>query len=248
GAAAGAGAGGAGLPRQGRVQLPAQRRRLAVLLLFDQAGTDHPPCALRPGAAEGCGRDGGLPGRDHAQRRGHRDRHRTADRQRALEPAAARRMEPVAARRACRPRADGGMRMFRGYLRLLVLAFGLLVGVLVPGFIDDYAKRVAAQRAESEESLLGFRETAARFFNADLNALVAHYRASSDEVMRSDAESIAYLVTRAELLEAEWLAMQGPWYAQAWHLATAADREILQQTLDAYSYQVLLAPQAIAWA
>ena len=63
--------------------------------------------------------------------------------------------------------------------------------VQVPGFIDDYAKRVAAQRAESEESLLGFRETAARFFNADLNALVAHYRASTDEVMRSDAESVA---------------------------------------------------------
>jgi hypothetical protein len=137
--------------------------------------------------------------------------------------------------------------MFRGYLRLLVFAFGLLVGVQVPGVVDDYAKRVAAQRAESEESLLGFRETAARFFNGDLNALVAHYRASADEVMRSDAESIAHLVSRAELLEAEWLAMQGPWYGQAWHLLSDADREILQQTLDAYTYQVLLAPQAIFW-
>ena len=138
--------------------------------------------------------------------------------------------------------------MFRGYLRLVVFAFGLLVGVQVPGFVDDYAKRVAAHRAESEESLLGFRETAARFFNADLNALVAHYRASSDEVMRSDADSTSHLVTRAELLEAEWLAMQGPWYAQIWHLATAADQALLQETYDAYTYQVLLAPQAIAWA
>ena len=138
--------------------------------------------------------------------------------------------------------------MFRAYLRLLVFAFGLLVGVQVPGFIDDYAKRVAAQRAESEESLLGFRETAARFFKGDLNALVTHYRASTDEVMRSDAESVAHLVTRSELLEGEWLAMQGPWYAQAWHLATAADPELLEATYSAYTYQVLLAPQAIAWA
>ena len=71
--------------------------------------------------------------------------------------------------------------MFRSYLRLLVFAFGLLVGVQVPGLVDDYGKRVAAQRAESEESLLGFRETAARFFNADLNALGAHYRASTTQ-------------------------------------------------------------------
>ena len=137
--------------------------------------------------------------------------------------------------------------MFRGYLRLLVFAFGLLVGVQVPGFVDDYAKRVAAHRAESEESLLGFRETAAKFFNADLNALVAHYRASPDEVMRSDADSVEHLVKRSALLESEWLAMQGPWYAQVWHLGSAADPALLQETWDAYTYQVLLAPQAICW-
>ncbi|MBM7059492.1 DUF2937 family protein [Pseudomonas sp. UL073] len=137
--------------------------------------------------------------------------------------------------------------MFRSYLRLVVFALGLLVGVQVPGFVDDYAKRVAAHRAESEESLSGFRETAARFFNGDLNALVAHYRASPDAVVRSDADSVAHLVGRAELLEAEWLAMQGRWYAQLWHLLSGADRTLLQETWDNYSYQVLLAPEAIAW-
>jgi hypothetical protein len=137
--------------------------------------------------------------------------------------------------------------MLRSYLRLLLFAFGLLVGVQVPGFIDDYVKRVDAHRAESEQSLLGFRETAARFFKGDLNALLAHYRASPDEVARSDAKSIAHLVNRAELLKAEWLAMQGPWYAQVLHLSSAADPALLQETLGAYSYQVMLAPRAIAW-
>lgn len=140
------------------------------------------------------------------------------------------------------------MLMFRGYLRLVLFGLGLLVGVQVPGFIDDYGKRVAAHRAESEQSLSGFRETAARFFKGDLNALVGHYQASADPVMRSDAASVEHLVGRSALLESEWLAMQGPWYAQAWHLASAADRELLTETIEAYSYQVLLAPQAIAWA
>ncbi|MCY1547899.1 hypothetical protein D9M68_839800 [compost metagenome] len=117
----------------------------------------------------------------------------------------------------------------------------------VPGFIDDYSKRVEAHRLESEQGLTGFRETATRFFNADLPALVTHYQASNDPVMRSDAQSVGYLVERASFLELEWQAMQGPWYAQVWHLATAADRELMDETYSAYRYQVLLAPQAIAW-
>ncbi|MBB2495117.1 DUF2937 family protein [Aquipseudomonas ullengensis] len=137
--------------------------------------------------------------------------------------------------------------MFRSYLRLAMFALGLLIGVQVPGFIDDYSKRVTAHRDESEQSLLGFRQTARQFFAGDLNALVAHYRASTDDVMRSDADSIAHLVERNSLMEAEWLAMQGPWYAQVWHLASDADQALLQETYDAYSYQILLAPQAIAW-
>mgnify|MGYP000869324099 CR=1 FL=1 len=137
--------------------------------------------------------------------------------------------------------------MFRGYLRLVVFGLGLLLGVQVPGFIDDYSKRVDAHRAESEQSLSGFRETAHRFFKDDLDALVAHYRASTDAVMRSDADSVNRLVVRANLLEDEWLAMHGPWYTQVVHLMTSADPELLQETVDAYTYQVLLAPQAIAW-
>ncbi|NQD92958.1 DUF2937 family protein [Pseudomonas sp. CrR25] len=137
--------------------------------------------------------------------------------------------------------------MFKSYLRLALFALGLLVGVQVPGFIDDYGVRVDAHRLESERGLKGFRETARRFFKDDLNALVAHYQVSKDPVMRSDAQSVEALVDRSVFLEQEWQAMQGAWYVQVWHLATAADPELLEETYDAYRYQVLLAPQAIAW-
>lgn len=138
--------------------------------------------------------------------------------------------------------------MFRSYLRLVLFALGLLLGVQVPGFIDDYAKRVDAHRIEARQALQGFRDTARRFFDGDLDALVAHYRASPDPVMRSDADSVATLVARDALLEREWQAMQGPWYRRAWHLASAADPALLAETRAAYRYQVLLAPEAIAWA
>ncbi|MES2819981.1 MAG: DUF2937 family protein [Pseudomonadota bacterium] len=137
--------------------------------------------------------------------------------------------------------------MLRSYLRLALFALGLLVGVQVPGFIDDYAQSVAAHRSEAEESLQGFRLTAQRFFNDDLQALVVHYRASADPVMLGDAENIAHLVARADRLESEWLRMQGPWHAQVWHLAVAADRALLDEVYQAYRFQLLLAPEAIAW-
>lgn len=137
--------------------------------------------------------------------------------------------------------------MFKSYLRLALFALGLLVGVQVPGFIDDYSKRVNAHLLESEQSLQGFRDTARRFFNGDMVALVAHYQASDDPVMQSDAKSVNSLVMRADSLQREAQAMQGPWYAQVWHLATAADAQMLKETYDTYRYQVLLAPEAIAW-
>ncbi|WP_339906371.1 DUF2937 family protein [Pseudomonas guineae] len=137
--------------------------------------------------------------------------------------------------------------MFRSYLRLALFALGLLVGVQVPGFIDDYSKRVDAHRIEAEQGLKGFRQTAQRFFKGDLVALVGHYQASADPVMRSDAQSLGTLVERSAFLEREAKAMQGAWYAQVFHLATAADHELMEETLDAYRYQVLLAPEAIVW-
>ncbi|HLD67036.1 MAG TPA: DUF2937 family protein [Pseudomonas sp.] len=137
--------------------------------------------------------------------------------------------------------------MLRSYLRLGLFALGLLVGIQVPGFVQDYGDRVEAHRLESGEGLKGFRDTAQRFFKGDMEALVAHYRVSDDPVMRSDADSLNLLLGRASRWEREWQAMQGPWYARVWHVAVAADRELLVETYQAYRYQVLLVPDAIAW-
>src|SRR5450830_1623024 len=69
--------------------------------------------------------------------------------------------------------------MLLSYLRLVLFAIGLLVGVQVPGFINDYAKRVEAHLIEAQTGLRGFESTAQQFFNGDLQALVAHYRAAT---------------------------------------------------------------------
>ena len=99
--------------------------------------------------------------------------------------------------------------MLLSYLRLVLFAAGLLIGVQVPGFINDYAKRVEAHLIEAQASLSGFQGTANQFFKGDMQALVAHYRASEDPIFRSDADSLSNLLTRQLALDKQFQAMQG---------------------------------------
>ncbi|MCW8157423.1 DUF2937 family protein [Stutzerimonas stutzeri] len=137
--------------------------------------------------------------------------------------------------------------MLRSYLRLTLFTLGLLIGIQVPGFIEAYAQHVEARRLEAQEGLQGFQDTAQRFFNGDLDALVQHYRGSNDPVFQSDAQSVEQLLSRARMLEREWQAMQRPWYARAVHVFLGAERSLRAQVWSSYRFQVLLAPQAIAW-
>ncbi|MEE1919869.1 DUF2937 family protein [Pseudomonas asiatica] len=137
--------------------------------------------------------------------------------------------------------------MFRSYLRLLLFTFGLLAGIQVPGLVKDYSQRVEAHLFESREALDGFRQTAERFFNGDLQALLRPYRRRHDPVFNSDANSIESLMIRNELLENEWQALQAPWAQRTWHVLVQADPQLREETLNGYSYQILLVPEAVGW-
>ena len=137
--------------------------------------------------------------------------------------------------------------MLLSYLRLVLFAAGLLVGVQVPGFINDYAKRVEAHLIEAQAGLSGFQNTANQFFKGDMQALVAHYRASEDPIFRSDADSLGNLLTRQVALDKQFQAMQGPWYIRflqvvvSWRVGVEWVEEIVtlcQQVLKDYARRV----------
>lgn len=125
--------------------------------------------------------------------------------------------------------------MLLSYLRLVLFAAGLLIGVQVPGFINDYAKRVEAHLIEAQAGLSGFQNTANQFFKGDMQALVAHYRASEDPIFRSDADSLSNLLTRQLALDKQFQAMQGPWYIRFLQVVLAADPDIRKETWNGYS-------------
>jgi len=63
--------------------------------------------------------------------------------------------------------------MFTDYLRLILFAVGLLAGVQVPGFIDQYAQRVSAHQIEVATDFRGFQQVADQYFGGSVEALIA---------------------------------------------------------------------------
>jgi hypothetical protein len=137
--------------------------------------------------------------------------------------------------------------MLRAYLRLVVFAVGLLAGVQVPGFVDQYAKRVSAHYLEVQHNFAGFQRTADQYFGGSVDALITHHSSSSDAVFRDEAKTIAAMYARLRTFSAELEAMRGSPLARLLHVATNANREILQETADAYSYTVPLDAPAILY-
>jgi hypothetical protein len=137
--------------------------------------------------------------------------------------------------------------MLRGYLRLVVFSLGLLVGVQAPGFVDQYAKRVSAHYVEAQHNFAGFQQAANQYFNGDVSALVAHHLASSDAVFKGEAKTIGDLFARIRALSDELAALNGSSIARLVHIIVNPNRDILQETVAAYSYTVPLSPDAIAY-
>lgn len=137
--------------------------------------------------------------------------------------------------------------LISAYGRLLIFAVGLLMGIQVPAFIDQYAKRVDAHYREASVSISGFQATANQLFGGDLQALVAYYRNSPDPVFRRDAGSVQNVVDRYNRLQAEWEALNNNPVAVALHVLLAGDREFLDEAVEQYSYTVPLDWLAVQW-
>src|SRR5580658_4213512 len=136
--------------------------------------------------------------------------------------------------------------MFANYLRLIAFAFGLLIGIQVPGFVDQYVKRVSAHQIEVSRNFAGFQDTANQYFGGNVEALIAHHNESADAPFRDEAKTIQAMYERLKDFTAELDALRGPLIKQVIHIVFRPNREILGETRAEYSYTVPLNLPAIA--
>lgn len=137
--------------------------------------------------------------------------------------------------------------IFRAYSRLAVFAVGILLGIQVPSFVEQYNQRIDAHFREVNINISGFQDTADRLFDGDLEALIAYYANSNDAVFESDAGSIRLVVTRYNRLLVERSALDSNAFAVAMHVMFNADQEFYQEAMRQYSYTVPLNTIAIQW-
>lgn len=139
------------------------------------------------------------------------------------------------------------MKFMFEYIRLILFAFGLLLGIQVPSFIDQYTKRVDAHLIEAQQSLSGFQQTADRYFSGSVEKLIAHYKVSDDPVFRDDADSIQSIYLRVQLLSNELTQLQRHSFIAAYHSLFNHQKALMEETLAQYSYVILLSPGALLW-
>lgn len=139
------------------------------------------------------------------------------------------------------------MEIIKDYLRLIMFSIGLLMGVQLPALVDQYAKRVDAKLLESSQNLMGFQQTAKRYFSGDMNKLIAHYLASDDAVFNQDASNIQFIVRRVDFLQKEISILQQGLLSRTFHVVFAHDKSIMDETLAQYTYVIILKPTAIFW-
>jgi hypothetical protein len=139
------------------------------------------------------------------------------------------------------------MKFINDYLRLIVFCSGLLIGVQIPAVVNEYEKRVDAHLTEASQLLVGFKHTADRYFNGDLLGLIEHYKQSADPVFNADANNIQLMVDRVALLQQELAALHKPHIPRVLHVLFSHDQALMSDTLEQYSYVILIDISALAW-
>lgn len=120
-------------------------------------------------------------------------------------------------------------------LALVLFTVGLLAGLQLPGFVQQYEQRVSARLAEAELSLRGFQAVADQFHDGKLSALIEHHRRSRDASFRAEADVIYAQWKRVASLRTEQAALTAPLPKRLWHVLWNSNREILSTTAQGYS-------------
>jgi hypothetical protein len=133
------------------------------------------------------------------------------------------------------------------YLRIILFCGGLLIGIQIPAVVDQYAKRIDAHLSEALEVFAGFQQTADRYFKGNIQDLISHYKSSDDAVFKNDASNILFISKRVIHLKSEQAALKQSALIRTAHVLFFPDNKVFQQTLDQYSYMILINPQALIW-
>ena len=134
------------------------------------------------------------------------------------------------------------------YIRLAALMFGMLVGVQIPSFVEQYGKSLESRYLESQQSIAGFQEDAKRYFSGDLDKLIAHYASQDDPVIQSGGYSIRDVMNRREKLQGSVKRFNETWISPYFETFVNPHYEIREAVWASYTHTIVLKEEAIVFA
>ena len=131
------------------------------------------------------------------------------------------------------------------YLRLILFAGGVLLGVQVPEFVDQYGKNLRSHLLESSLSLQEFKGDAQRYFNGDLDKLIAHYQNKADPVIKDGGASISAIYSRNLHLKQAWATFSKSTYSAYSQVFFTPLADIKNEVWSNFTYAIVLNQSAI---
>jgi hypothetical protein len=139
------------------------------------------------------------------------------------------------------------MRKILEYLRLILFMGGVLVGIQMPGFVDQYGKSLESHFRESVTSLEGFQDDANKYFSGDLDKLIEHYQSDHDPVFKDGGNSINDIYNRNILLGKAIEEFNENACSSYLHVILNPIPEIKNEVWESYTYNIMLDMPAIIW-
>ncbi|GIU49412.1 DUF2937 family protein [Shewanella sp. KT0246] len=138
------------------------------------------------------------------------------------------------------------MKSIMEYLRLILFVSGVLLGVQVPAFVDQYGQRLHAHSQEAKLSLAEFQRDADRFFGGDIQQLIAHYQQNPDQVINAGGDSIEAIYQRYQLLNVALIQFNQTDFSGFKQVAFEPMEDIRQEVWHHFSHTIMLDTRAIS--
>lgn len=137
------------------------------------------------------------------------------------------------------------IRFVQRYCLKLVFALGLLIGLQLPHFLQQYEHRLDAHYLEAQSQLQQYQHIADLYFLGNLNSLIAKHKQSNDLVFIKEAAIIEDVANRFALFEAKKQALKGGLVSRLLFLIGELNTPLFIETQHNYTAEIVLNKDAI---
>jgi competence protein ComGC len=131
------------------------------------------------------------------------------------------------------------------YLLIVIACIVMLMGIQIPNLVDQYEKRVDAHLREVTINLKPYQEIANKYTGGSLDQLIELHRKSDVQAFQNEGIAIADMVKRKLRFEADLAALQAGLPVKVFRIVFRGDRELMDETLQQYTYAVPLTQDAL---